>query len=250
MAELGVDRTTPYDRHLAYRDDFINVGPRFFVRTRLMRSLLKGVKGRIVDVGCGDGYFLAQLARMGFECAGLDVSEAMIKRARLRVATDRVELVCGRIQDYQPAAPFDAAACGEVLEHIDDDVDVLRHIHRLLRPGGMLVLSVPVDMSLWNNADVVAGHVRRYSKAEILEKLQQTGFAVQRYVVWGYPITRSLHFLIRRQQSNLMSAPTGKRRTRKWLHNLMSIVRYVFLLGNLLNFAEKGVGIIVKAIKV
>jgi ubiquinone/menaquinone biosynthesis C-methylase UbiE len=245
---MTVERATPYDQHLAYRDDFMNVGPRFFVRTGLMRRMLKGVSGRIIDVGCGDGFFLEQLLALGFDCVGLDVSEMMIERCRQRISSERLELVCDVIQNYQPNRLFDAAACGETLEHIDDDVAVLTHINRVLRPGGMLVLTVPVDMTLWSEADVAAGHVRRYSKAEIFAKLQQTGFTVQDYAVWGYPLTRTLHFKIREQQTGLMrgSVPTRRRR---WLRRLMKPGRYLFLLDNLFNATEKGVGIVVRAVK-
>jgi ubiquinone/menaquinone biosynthesis C-methylase UbiE len=246
---MNAERTTPYDQHLAYRDDFMNVGPRFFVRTGLMRRMLRGVSGRIIDVGCGDGFFLEQLLAMGFDCAGLDVSEPMIERCRQRISSERLELVCDVIQNYQPDRPFDAAVCGETLEHIEDDVAVLTHIHRVLKPRGILVLTVPIDMTLWSEADVSAGHVRRYSKAEIFEKLQKTGFVVQDYAVWGYPLTRALHFKIREQQTDLMrgSVKTGRRR---WLRCFMRPGRYLFLIDNLFNSTEKGVGIVVRAVKV
>jgi len=93
----------------------MSVGPRFFLRSGLMRRMLHDVHGRIIDVGCGDGYFLAQLVHMGFECVGLDVSAPMVERCRERLAADRVELVCGTIQAYRPDRLFDAAACGETL---------------------------------------------------------------------------------------------------------------------------------------
>lgn len=242
-----MSRVTPYDRHLAYREDLLEVGPRFFMRTRLMRRMLQGQRGRILDVGCGDGFFLAQLARMGFQCAGLDASEAMIDRARMRLA-GQAELFCGLLQDYAPDQPFDAVVCGEVLEHIEDDVGTLREIARVLRPGGVLVVSVPIDMRLWNEADAYAGHVRRYSKGEILNKLRQAGLAPASYVVWGFPITRALHFRIRREQCNLMES-AARPGSRKLLRGLLAWVRYVFLLDNLFNWTERGVGIVVKAVR-
>lgn len=224
----------------------MSVGPRFFLRTGLMRRMLKGERGRVLDVGCGDGFFLAQLVQMGFACAGLDASEQMIERCRARPALRQVELYCGVIQTYQPPHLFDVVTCGEVLEHVEDDIDALRHINQMLKPGGALVLSVPVDMALWSQADVNAGHVRRYTRLQVFDKLAHTGFTVQDYVVWGYPITRALHFRIRDQQDKLMHQP-GRSQPRTLLRRLMGLGRYVFLLDNLFNFTEKGVGIIVKA---
>ncbi len=245
---MSADQTTPYDQHLAYRDDFMNVGPRFFVRTGLMRRMLKGASGRILDVGCGDGFFLEQLLTMGFECVGLDVSAAMIERCRQRLPAGRAELVCGVIQAYQPDRLFEAATCGETLEHIVDDVGVLQHIQRVLKPGGVLVVTVPIDMTLWSEADVAAGHVRRYSKAELFDKLHTAGFTVEKYAVWGFPLTRALHFKIRAQQTGLMHGNVTADR-RRWLKRLMKPGRYLFWLDNLFNFTEKGVGIVVRAVK-
>jgi len=240
-----MQQATPYDRHLAYRQDLQDVGPRFFVRSRLMRRLLKGHRGRLIDVGCGDGFFLLQLAQMGFQCAGLDASAAMIERCRARVP--EADLFCGAIQDYAPSEPFDVAVCGEVLEHIQDDIGMLWHIRRLLKPGGVLVLSVPLDMALWNEADERAGHVRRYTRPEIIAKLTEAGFSPLTYVVWGYPIARALHFRIRREQCELMRQPRPRRLGRlRWL---MSWGRYLFLLDHLFNWTERGVGIVVKAVR-
>jgi len=238
-------QATPYDSHLTYRQELLDVGPRFHLRTGLMRRMLRGQHGRLLDVGCGDGFFMQQLMRMGFTCAGLDVSAPMIERCRARVGED-VELYCGPIESYTPAQPFDVVACGEVLEHIEDDLGTLHHIWRLLRPGGLFVLSVPLDMRLWNEVDARAGHQRRYTKVGILSKLQQAGFRTERYTVWGWPITRTLHFTIRRQQKSLLSAP-ARRRNWRLLRQLMRWGRYVFLLDNLFNWTERGVGIVVSA---
>jgi len=231
----------------------MDVGPRFFLRTRLIKRMLQKEKGRLLDVGCGDGFFLEQLIAMGFECVGLEPSTQAAELCQARVGPLGGQVHCQEIRDYHPTDPFDVVVCGEVLEHVEDDVDMLIHIHRLLRPGGTLVLTVPLDMRLWNEADVRAGHKRRYTKEEILLKLRDTEYQVEKYTVWGYPITRLLHFWIRRQQDKRIVSlpPTTKQISRRdillWLKPLLRLGRYLFLLDNLFNFTERGVGIVVKA---
>jgi SAM-dependent methyltransferase len=246
-------QSKPYDKHLGYRQLLLDVGPRFFLRTGLIKRMLQEEKGHLLDVGCGDGFFLEQLLAMGFECVGLEPSAQAAALCLARVGPLEVKVHCQEIQDYHPTTPFDVVVCGEVLEHVQDDVDMLIHIHRLLRPGGTLVLTVPLDMRLWNEADVRAGHKRRYTKDEILLKLRDTGYETERFTIWGYPLTRFLHFWIRRQQDRRISSalsPT-KHSTRQdillRLKPLLRLGRYLFLVDNLFSFTERGVGIVVKA---
>jgi SAM-dependent methyltransferase len=242
----------PYDKHLGYRQSFLDIGPRFLLRTSLMRRMLKGEGQRLLDVGCGDGFFMETLIEDGFQCTGLDPSARACELCQERMTPLGGQVHCAEIHTFHPPQPFDVVACGEVLEHVDDDVDMLKHIHRLLKPDGALVLTVPLDMRLWNAADARAGHKRRYTRDEILAKLESAGFQVEKYIVWGYPITRAAHFWIRRQQDKMMSASSSPGQSRKkpillWLKPLLRLARYLFWIDNLFNFAEKGVGIVVKA---
>ena len=65
------------------------------------------------------------------------------------------------------------------VEHTDDDESMLRSLFRALSPGGILVLTVPAHPSLFDEADVIAGHRRRYRRAELRDKLQRAGFELR-----------------------------------------------------------------------
>jgi SAM-dependent methyltransferase len=80
-------------------------------------------------------------------------------------------------------ATFDLVGIFEVLEHVDEDVALLREIARIAKPGAVLAASVPLGkrhMSAW---DEYAGHVRRYEPAELREKLEDACFTIERFEV-------------------------------------------------------------------
>ena len=75
---------------------------------------------------------------------------------------------------------YDAVYSSNVLEHIKDDVSALRQLKHALKPGGTLVLYLPAFMCLFSGLDVAVGHYRRYHKTELIEKLHQAGFVIEK----------------------------------------------------------------------
>ncbi len=86
----------------------------------------------------------------------------------------------------------DTVICLNVLEHIDDDVDALNNIQHMLAPGGRLILLVPQYKWLFGSYDRHAGHVRRYTKRDLAQKLKEANFQVVRFKnfnflgIWGW----------------------------------------------------------------
>lgn len=76
-------------------------------------------------------------------------------------------------------AEFDAIGAFDVIEHIDDDEEVMTSAHAALRPRGLFVVTVPQHAWLWSSTDKHAHHKRRYSRRELLTKLQRHGFALR-----------------------------------------------------------------------
>jgi SAM-dependent methyltransferase len=101
--------------------------------------------GRLaLEVGCGTGLFLAQVARSGATLRALDLSTALLARARARLAgQDNVALQCGNAEQMPyPDGTFDAVYGSSVLHHLDLD-RALREVWRVLRPGGRIVFTEP-----------------------------------------------------------------------------------------------------------
>lgn len=70
---------------------------------------------------------------------------------------------------------FDAALALDVIEHLDDDAGALAAASRLVKPGGLLLVTVPAGPSLWGQQDVVTGHKRRYTKASLGDAFLRAG---------------------------------------------------------------------------
>jgi SAM-dependent methyltransferase len=97
---------------------------------------------RVIDVGCGAGWFAGELARAGFAVVGVEVAHEPVRRARERFPELEFLVVSGRTLPFSAGA-FDAAWLGEVLEHVVDGIGLLEEVVRVMAPGGRLALSTP-----------------------------------------------------------------------------------------------------------
>lgn len=169
------------------------VGPRHELRERLLLDLfLSASPGRtVLDAGAGQGTLSIKLAKLGFEVTSADVSKAAVKVLRDR-APGRVAEADVTSLPFEDES-FDAAVLGEVLEHVEDDRQALAEVARVLRPRGVLALSVPADPKLYGPSDRWAGHVRRYTRPALLEACSAAGLTVHRCVGWGFPVSRLYH---------------------------------------------------------
>jgi SAM-dependent methyltransferase len=131
-----------------------------------------------LEVGCGTGYVLQGVAT-AFPALRLTASEA--ETAGLRFAAERVpgaEFLQMDARRMPFDCEFDAIGAFDVIEHITEDETVLAQMRRALRPGGSLLLTVPQHPFLWSEYDVRAHHVRRYTRAELRQKLERAGYSV------------------------------------------------------------------------
>lgn len=97
---------------------------------------------RVLDVGCGGGILTEALAKAGAEAQGLDADAQGIETASLHAKASNLTIPyhCTAIETFE-AEPFDVITCLEMLEHVSDPALVLTHCARLLKPGGILIVS-------------------------------------------------------------------------------------------------------------
>jgi SAM-dependent methyltransferase len=169
------------------------VGPRHELRERLLLDVfLSGLPGRrVLNAGAGQGTFSLRLAERGFDVTTADASPAAVAVLEERVGG---EVVQADVTDLPFAdETFDAAVLGEVLEHIPDDSAALREVARVVRPEGVLAVSVPADPARYGPSDRWAGHVRRYTRPLLVGACDESGFSVVRCVGWGFPVSALYH---------------------------------------------------------
>jgi SAM-dependent methyltransferase len=132
---------------------------------------------RLLDVGCGTGAMLRHLERFGSPI-GIEAAEEAVRLCRAR-GVGAVQLAEAPPLPFE-GDRFDLVTALDVIEHVDDDVEMLREVERTLRPGGMLLLSVPAYRYLWGLQDEVAHHKRRYVAREVRESVEAVGLEIAR----------------------------------------------------------------------
>ncbi len=135
-----------------------------------------GPERLVLDIGSGAGNMAHHLAHYG-RVVGLESNLRPLAVAQAR----GLEALGGLGNQLPfPDASFDLVALLDTLEHIPDEFGVLREVFRVLKPGGSVMITVPALMWLWSYNDEINAHQRRYTAAELQQKLELSGFKVAR----------------------------------------------------------------------
>jgi SAM-dependent methyltransferase len=138
---------------------------------------IEGRAPRILDLGCGPGNLLDSLAPYG-DTFGSDFSQDALRFCSGRGFSRlfRADFHSLPLRERS----FDLITCIDVLEHLSDDRQAIRELVRILRPGGVLVVTVPAFMFLWGDHDTIYGHHRRYTTGELRERFEAAGLRVHK----------------------------------------------------------------------
>lgn len=137
--------------------------------------------GRLLDFGCGGGAFLGEMHRLGWQVLGIDTSEVAVSGARY---ASGLPVLAGTLPHPELGdARFDVITMWNSLEHVHAPLEVLREAHRLLEPGGELVVEVPNLDSLafrwfgpsWYGLDLPR-HLTHFTPRSLSQMLQRAGF--------------------------------------------------------------------------
>jgi 2-polyprenyl-3-methyl-5-hydroxy-6-metoxy-1,4-benzoquinol methylase len=159
-----------------------------YMKIRKIMSFRK--KGRILDVGCGEGGFLLNFKERGWEAYGVDISEAACRLARAKLG--RYIFNCELKDRHFPDSSFDVVTLNHVLEHMLNPNEELREVHRILKDDGILRLSTPnidslqfkISKDRWIGLDLPR-HLCYYSPRTIKDILKRNGFNV---INTAYPL--------------------------------------------------------------
>lgn len=146
----------------------------------MARTIAPYVGQRLLELGCGTGNILEYFL-LRERLFGIDLDPGMVEfcRERFRAHTN-CDFAAADVLREVVALDFapDSVLSLNVLEHVEDDRALLRWQVDQLSPGGRLIALVPAHPVIYGELDAVAGHVRRYTKGELVAKVEGTGLRV------------------------------------------------------------------------
>ena len=185
--------------------DFKTMSVSLTKNPRLMKvaDLLKNhfPKGKLLDIGCGDGSFSFYLKKLGYDVYGLELDSRLVGSANKA----GLKVTIGSFLNKFPfkSAYFNVLFAGEVMEHTVDDDFFLKECHRVLRKEGLLILTTPNLVSLTNRIRMSLGHLPKYAYQPyhyriynlnlITHKLKGAGFKIKFYTASHILISRYLN---------------------------------------------------------
>lgn len=180
---------------------FWHMGRKELILNVIRRNVSNIKKARMLEIGCGNGNILWYLKQNGIDIEGGDIFMEGLNFCRKRDSS--LDLYQIDIMALPFNNDFDIIGAFDVLEHVENDEKALAEINRSLKTGGNLILTVPAHRFLWSYFDKAANHQRRYSKPELVNKLEQAGFAVKKisyYMFFLFPLLAAIRLINNRRQ--------------------------------------------------
>lgn len=254
---------------------------------RRARKIVEGLqlktKNRILDIGCGNGYYLSLLNRMGINLylTGIDIDQTALEDGKKFIGDSSVKLIHGDAAKlpFQDLS-FDKIVMSEVIEHVQDEKKVLAESYRVLKRDGVLVLTTcnidypffwdPVNWILQHffNTHIKKGfwagiwnqHDRLYQVTTIEGLIKNAGFKIEQSQIltsWCLPFNHyflnliaKLFYLNKLPKNIAQGMNKFKNNRQSWLVKLVfNFVNWVDYLNDLLPAREVGVSIFIKAYK-
>jgi len=142
----------------------------------VIKKLIKNQENvRVLDYGCGWGTFLLSLPRQGVQAYGFDIAKNALQTLKkvMRMRGRRLYDIGLDEQGEMSPQGFDVILCSHVLEHVESEQTLLKTLKAALRPGGYLLINVPIN-EVWDDPK----HVRRYDAQILADRMLNIGMNV------------------------------------------------------------------------
>ncbi len=151
-------------------------------RTRLIKNIINRysqlrAETKFLDIGCGTGAVIQGImGNPSLKITGSEIYLGGLLYAKKKLPN--VEFIQFDVMQGKLPESFDMIGAFDVLEHMEADVVAISNIYEMLNAGGYFIVTVPQYMFMWSRLDEIVRHKRRYSRRELLAKLQQQGLAI------------------------------------------------------------------------
>ncbi len=165
-----------------FRDDDVYALGKYQLTRRWLQTL--GTRGTLLNIGCGAGQFNTMAVELGFAVHGYEPDGNAFALAVAHLPSERCEVQQLGIEGIVGERIADVIVMHDVLEHIEDEASTVSRLAGLLKPGGVLVMSVPALPSLFGYHDEQLGHYRRYTRRTLRDSLEPK-FRIDRLRYYG-----------------------------------------------------------------
>ncbi len=179
-------------------------GKRYLIK-KLMSEYFPRKRLNILEVGCGTGELTQQLQKH-HNVMGIDMAQEAIDICKEREIRDVYKKDIFELDTTKLKEKFDLVLALDVMEHIQEDIEAMKIINLLLKRDGYFFVNVPAHKFLWSGHDEALQHKRRYTKYELLTKLELASFKIvsqSYFVMFVFPI-----ILLYRTWGNLFNRST------------------------------------------
>lgn len=126
---------------------------------------------RVFDFGCGSGYLVGELQRLGYNAFGMDFEKEAVDYGA-NSGVKNLTVGAGDQVGYSSES-FDLVMALDVLEHLEDEKPAIKELIRILKPGGKMIITVPAYQWLWGVQDEVSHHFRRYTAGSLMDVFKE-----------------------------------------------------------------------------
>jgi len=179
VIDAGAHRAEDYDLDSASLAALWRMEERHFWHRARNRFILRELSelpppARILEVGCGSGAVSTALVHAGYRVVGVDTALVLVQKADSRCP--EATFVAGPLEQLSDGErDFDAVGFFDVLEHLDEPEQLLQTAMARLKPGGLVLATVPAMQRLFSAVDEAAGHKRRYEAGELAGLFERAG---------------------------------------------------------------------------
>jgi len=167
-----------FDRLAELEEDSFWFKARNLILIHLFKKYVgEGASKKVMEIGSGNGYVLKGLSQLNYTLFGNEIYLDGLKNIRKR--SPNIELIQLNALQLPFQQEFDAIGSFDVLEHIEEDEQVMKNVYTALKNEGFFIITVPQHPFLWPYIDEYAKQKRRYSRKELKEKLIRNGFEVK-----------------------------------------------------------------------